>query len=229
MIRHLAGDRILSLVVPPACVVVTLVGLHNVWATFLCYHLGICLLWPAFDSHRRGLTVRGHLRRVGLTGGRTGAGVVAGVALGCVLALGQWLGFAVTGNLLLDGQRIAAALSRWDVVPQRGGLLLLAMLLLNGPAEELYWRGDVHRRLHRWPRRTAIAAAALAYASYHGVTLLALFGEPGIALALLAVVFAAGLLWGWLRERYGNVWPALLGHLGATVGYMAVYWFCCGG
>jgi hypothetical protein len=74
------------------------------------------------------------------------------------------------------------------------------------------------------PRWQAIGLTALFYASYHILTI-GWFVSDGriIALFMFAVV-AAGLLWGWLREHCGTVWPALLGHVGATAGYMVVYW-----
>ena len=45
-----------------------------------------------------------------------------------------------------------------------------------------------------------------------------------VAALFLAVVCGAGCFGGWLRERYGNVWPAMLCHGGATLGYMFIYW-----
>ena len=52
----------------------------------------------------------------------------------------------------------------------------------------------------------------------------ALFHAAAVTLLFLVTIFAAGCFWGWLREKYGTVWPALLGHAGATAGYMIVYW-----
>jgi membrane protease YdiL (CAAX protease family) len=98
------------------------------------------------------------------------------------------------------------------------------MVLFNGIAEELFWRGYIHRRLEGFQaRRVAIGTAALFYASYHALTIALLFRSFVVGPLFLVVVFAAGCFWGWLRERYGNVWPAMLSHAGATAGYMIVY------
>ncbi|NTV04473.1 CPBP family intramembrane metalloprotease [bacterium] len=225
--RHRSGrEALLLLLVPPAVVVAALAGLHSVWAVFLAYHFGICLLWPLIDNvllRRR--TWRAHAREVGWTGGRVGAGLLAGLVLGVAMAAGSWFGFQVLEGVLLVDQRVLDGLAGWGVDRSHSGALLAVMLLLNGPAEESYWRGHVQTRLAGWrPRPAAIAAAALAYASYHGVTLLVLLGSWSAALPALLAVFAAGCFWGWLRERFGNAWPAMLGHAGATVGYMIVYW-----
>ncbi len=214
------------LVLPPAVVMVTLLVCHSAWATFLLYHLGICLVWPLLYS----LLVarqpwKEHFRRVGLRGGRTRAGVMVGLLIGAVMAAGQWFGFMWLGPKILAGQRVLTGLALWGVDATQVGLLLGIMLLLNGPAEELYWRGYVHDQLvQRHPRPAVIAATALAYASYHGMTLMVLLGSWPVAAGLLLVVFGAGCLWGWARERYGCVWPALLGHTGATLGYMLAFW-----
>ena len=43
-----------------------------------------------------------------------------------------------------------------------------------------------------------------------------------VALLFMVAIFVAGLGWGWLREKTGSVWPALLSHAGAAGAYMAV-------
>jgi len=203
---------------PPAVVVVTLLVVHNVWATFLLYHLGICIAAPMVVA--RG----GYAGAVGLTGGRTRDGVRMGLILGAAMAAAQVAALLWGADLFFADERVIESLDAWGAGPSQAGPLLLIMLVLNGPAEELYWRGFVHGRLGGMARRPAVALAALAYASYHGVTIGALFGSLPLAILLTTVVWVAGYAWGWLRERYGNVWPALLSHGGATLGYMFVYW-----
>ncbi|MBU0742952.1 CPBP family intramembrane metalloprotease [bacterium] len=216
----------LVLLVPPAVVVVTLLVPHSVWATFVGYHLGICVLAPMFAavvSGRR--SWRAYAGEVGLSGGRVREGVRTGLILGAVMAAVQIVALVWGADVFFADERVTESLSSWGAGPAQAGPLLLIMLVLNGPAEELYWRGYVHGRLGGMRgRRLAIAVAALAYASYHGVTIYALFGSLPVAASFFAAVWGAGCFWGWLRERYGNVWPALLAHGGATLGYMFVYW-----
>ncbi len=225
-------DLPLLLIVPPAVVVVTLLGLHSVWATFLTYHLGICVLGPLLAVVVFGRrSWHEYTEEVGLSGGRRRDGIRMGLLLGATMAGAQIAALVWGEEIFFADERVIESLTSWGAGPAQAGPLLLIMLVLNGPAEELYWRGYVHHRLGGLAdRRLAVAIAAAAYASYHGVTIYALFGSLPVAALFLAVVFGAGCFWGWLRERYGNTWPALLSHGGATLGYMFVYWdrFVCG-
>lgn len=204
----------LMLAVPPVVVAVTLVALHSVWWTFLGYHILICLGIPlASGETPTSLGLRRGVR----------AGVLAGVGLGSALFLGTWTAFLLLGDRLLGEASVRAGLESWGVSTGNLVPVALFMMLVNGVAEEIYWRGFVQPRILRDHRQGAVAVTAMAYASYHGVTLLALTGSRLPAAALLLLVFGAGCLWGWLRERYTSLWPALLGHVGAGVGYTAVF------
>ena len=56
------------------------------------------------------------------------------------------------------------------------------------------------------------------YASYHGLTVYLLVGDLPVALLFLVIITSAGFCWGWVREKTGSVWPALLSHAGAAAG-----------
>lgn len=211
--------RALMLAGPPAVVVFTLLVLGNVWATFGLYHLGICVVAPLLASGR------GYPAAAGLVGGRVRDGVRVGLVLGAVLAAAQIAALRLGADVFFADERVVESLAAWGAGPESAGPLLVVMLVLNGPAEELYWRGWLHGRLVGSDGRPAVVAViALAYAAYHGVTIGALFGSLPLAILFTTVVWGAGCFWGWLRQRYGNVWPALLSHGGATLGYMFVYW-----
>jgi len=235
----------LWLALGPLTVVVTLLGLRNVWMTFCFYHVVICLLLPLLDTLLlRGCSLGDHLQRLGLSGAKRQptssrmtraqrkpfssqpvASVATGFALGLVMGMGTIVVFKVWGEVFLAGNRIREVLAGWGVAPAEYHLMIAFMIAGNGVAEELFWRGYIHNRLEKVPRRgLAIGITALAYTSYHVVTLGAFLAATWLIGLCSLVVLAAGLIWGWLRERYGNVWPALLGHAGATVGYMVVFW-----
>ena len=117
-----------------------------------------------------------------------------------------------------------AALSAWGIGSEATAWLFIYMLVFNSGAEELFWRGFVHRRFTHWEDRTkALLLITSAFASYHLFTVYVLTGDLLVSIVALGGVFIGGLTWAWLRETYHSVYPALLGHLGATAGYMGVY------
>ena len=226
----------------PVAVVLCLVVWRSVWLTILVYQVGICLLAPTVDSLvRRRLSWAQHLRLLGLTG----PGQRGGLRLGACLAVAT---FAVTGGFLtltrevfLDPEQLAAITRGWGISTRQVPWLLAGLVVLNAPAEELFWRGYLHTRLVppasdgtasavavRRPRQkvaawVVIALLAVGYASYHLLTVGQLVPTAGKAAPMFGGILAAGLLWGWLRQRSGSVWPALLGHWGAVAAYAAVY------
>jgi len=221
---HSAPQPWFWLLGPPAVVVGILLLGRNVFAVFAVYHLGLCLLLPVLQNIlRRGLTFSQHLAFLGLTGPGTARGLVVGLGLGVLLGAGTLLAFRLFGEFFLAGHNVPEVLDQWGVNKKNLPLLFWFMTLVNGPAEELYWRGFLHRETSdRRPRLTTILLMAVCYASYHGVTVFLLVADLPVALLFMAAIFAAGSGWGWLREKTGSVWPALLGHAGATVGYMIV-------
>lgn len=223
--RYSFAVSIFWLIAAPAIVVLTLLVWRNVWATFALYHLGTCLVVPLVD---RRLIQRDSWPEVGAYLGLCGpdlrAGVRTGALLGLVMAAGTVLFFELGGGSLLDRTAIQEALSGWGVTPSQTKALILVMVLGNGMAEELFWRGWIHRRLASWrPRFGAHLVAAFFYTTYHVATVSLLVDDVRVVVLFMLTILAAGLIWAWLRERFGNVWPALLSHMGATLGYMAVY------
>jgi len=208
----------------PAVVVASLLVGRNVFAVFAVYHLGFCLILPAVHNFlRRRFTFSDHLEFLGLTGPGTVRGLILGLGLGVILAGGTILVFRLSGKIFLADHNVPEVLDRWGADQGNMPLLFWFMTLVNGPAEELYWRGFVHTEMSdRKPRMATILLIAVCYAGYHGVTVFLLVADLPVALLFLAAILVTGLGWGWLREKTGSVWPALLGHAGAAAAYMIV-------
>ncbi len=205
-------------------VVACLLIARNVFAVFAVYHLGFCLILPAAHNFlRRRFTISDYLEYLGLTGPGTVRGILLGLGLGVILAGGTILAFRLFGGVFLADQNIPEILGRWGVNQGNMPLLFWFMILVNGPAEELYWRGFVHGEMSdRKHRKATILLIAACYASYHGVTVSLLNPNLPVAVLFMAAIFLAGFGWGWLREKTDSVWPALLAHAGATAAYMIV-------
>jgi membrane protease YdiL (CAAX protease family) len=219
------------LLAAPLSVVVTLLVFRNLLAVFAVYHVGFCLVLPAAHALLvRRIPPREHLRDLALTGPRPSRAIALGLGLGALLGGGTILAFEVLGDLFLRDNTVSVVLSQWGAGPEQRHLVFWFMVLVNGPAEELYWRGFVHTRLYgapaggasRGPSAASLLLPSFCYASYHGVTVLVFLAQPAVAVLFLAVILGAGWGWAWLRRRTGSVWPALLAHAGAVAGYMIV-------
>lgn len=88
--------------------------------------------------------------------------------------------------------------------------LAARLVLVIGPAEELFWRGFVNarlaRRLGRWP---GAAAGSVAYAGAHVATgNFTLFGAAGVAGAYWSALAAAGMPMSALIVSHTGLGPA---------------------
>ena len=82
--------------------------------------------------------------------------------------------------------------------------IALLLFFLMGPAEEIYWRGFVQRRLvERWGVRAGVLGTAIVYALVHAVSWnFMLVGAAGVC----------GLFWGVLYQREKSLVPVILSH-----------------
>jgi uncharacterized protein len=83
-------------------------------------------------------------------------------------------------------------------------LIGLFLMLLMGPAEEIYWHGFVQRRLvERYGAKTGILGVVVVYALVHAVSL-----NPMLILA----AGVCGLFWGLLYQYEQNLIPLIISH-----------------
>ena len=81
-------------------------------------------------------------------------------------------------------------------------VLTVLMLVLIGPAEEIFWRGYVQRALSlRWGANAGFAAATLCYALVHA-------GSCNFMLLMAALV--AGVVWGALYRFFPERFAAII-------------------
>ncbi|MFO7654893.1 MAG: CPBP family intramembrane glutamic endopeptidase [Candidatus Krumholzibacteriia bacterium] len=126
-------------------------------------------------------------------------GVVAAAALYGIF----WLGRAAATIILpFASEQIGAIYARGGSFPPAAIFLLL--LLVTGPAEEIFWRGFLQGRLmERYGARSGWLIASAIYAGVHLWSL---------NLMLVGAAAVAGLFWGWLYWRWGRLAPVIISH-----------------
>lgn len=129
--------------------------------------------------------------------------IVSGLLSAALLYAVFYSGNIAATTILPDaGSQIAGIYStREEAPPWVIGLLLL---LLIGPAEELFWRNYVQRVLGE--RLSPVWAFLIAAGVY---TLVHIWS---FNLLLLGAAAVCGLFWGAMYWRYRSVWPGLVSH-----------------
>lgn len=116
--------------------------------------------------------------------------------------------------VFLVGDRVSALLFEFSK-PQIAGiystksqaspvLIGSLLLLLIGPAEEIFWRGFAQRRMqHRFGPLMGFLVTTAVYAVVH---------IWAFNFMLLMAALICGLFWGWMYLKYKSVWPGLISH-----------------
>lgn len=129
------------------------------------------------------------------------------VVIGTGSALGLyalfWLGRQLFYLLLPESRAaIASVYAPRETLPL--WMIALLLLLVTGPAEEIFWRGLVQGTLaRRWGRTRGLFLATTAYMLVHLWTL---------NLPLLLAAFFAGLCWGYVYLRENSLVPVIISH-----------------
>lgn len=128
--------------------------------------------------------------------------ILIGAASALVLYLVFYLGDIISTQLFTFAESQVAGIyaSRAQAAPA----LIALLLAWIGPAEEVFWRGFVQRRLGE--RAGPVRGYILVSLVYGGVHAWA------FNFMLLAAALVAGLFWGAMLLRYGSVWPGIISH-----------------
>ncbi len=147
-----------------------------------------------------------HVRGARIDSLRLGASQAS--RIGSAAAVLGLVGLSAAGGAVIELLRrhalgvtdtLAAALERGpsSLLP----LALFSLGLAPAFAEELFFRGLLQPKLAQsWGRGPAIALTSVAFGVFH------------LDLAQGAVAFVAGLLLGWVAERFGSVRPCIAAH-----------------
>lgn len=130
---------------------------------------------------------------------------LSNVALGILIAVGLWSVFWIgdkLSSLLFDFARPQVDSIYSMKEGESPWLLTMLMLFLIGPAEEIYWRGYIQRKLsEKWNPNKGFIVTTLIYALVHA-------GSMNFMLTMAALV--AGLAWGLLYRFFPKYFGAII-------------------
>jgi membrane protease YdiL (CAAX protease family) len=148
-------------------------------------------------------------------------GLLLGLGLGILIAAVMlWLYLAVLRDSLLLGRaadRLQQKVEEFGLT-SRPRFILFAVFLcgLHSLLEEYYWRWFVFGRLRRLvPLLPAVVVSSLAFMAHH-VIVLSFYLPDRLFTAVLPLslgVAAGGVIWAWLYEYTGSIYPSWISHL----------------
>ena len=233
--RHLKGlfwrlGISLAAVIIPAVLL-----LRDIYSSFL-FVFSIPIIWQI------GITGNS-FRSLGLRRDNLGSSILSGIISGCFLGLvgGNILKFfGLTGYALSGFEKLQWSLgpfrAAFTLEKEAGYQLLTASgtpeglwiylafsIFLVGLGEEIFWRGFIQRKIaNHIPIRTAILLTAIIFSLTHFYIFLFLPFDAGILVLILIGI--AGVFWGYMFERYHNIWSVAVSH-GLTAFIIWKYYF----
>ncbi|MBI2061460.1 MAG: CPBP family intramembrane metalloprotease [Nitrospirae bacterium] len=184
----------LSLWPPVVVLVASLASGGMVWPTLIADHVG-CIGIPRIS-----------MREAGLASMPTARWIILTLATSALILLA----FLVAGFLLRSRGFQPPADMQAFLSTEPWGLFGVYWILVNPFAEEYYWRGFLQPK-------TGLIRTSACFALMHYPLYAAYVGWAGALPSVLAPL-AAGFFWGWLKNRSGSLWPALITHTAVNAG-----------
>ena len=149
-------------------------------------------------------------------------GILLSLLLGGGIFLLIFGGFLLTRGVI-DYSGVTESLTSGMGITRENLLAVaLYMSVMNSFLEEFFFRGFGFITLkHYTSARFAYLFSPLFFAIYHTGMLVGMF-HPAVILLLMAGLFAGGLIFNALNDRFGNLYPSWLAHMGADFAINAV-------
>ena len=98
-------------------------------------------------------------------------------------------------------------------------------ILVNSVLEEYVYRWFIFRKFEALvSKRAAVLLSAVAFTIHHILALQVQF-DVGITVIASAGVFAGGVIWSWMYEKYRSIWPCWVSHAIVDVAIFVIgYW-----
>ncbi|MFZ5942838.1 MAG: CPBP family intramembrane glutamic endopeptidase [Bacillota bacterium] len=122
-------------------------------------------------------------------------------------------------SLFFDIPYLRELLKEWGF----SGKLLIVLIVLNPFLEEIYWRGFIFKKFKsKYGIYYTILITSLFYTLYHLLSIFPMFRWPLNILGVIPI-FAAGILWGYLRGKFNSLSGTISSHILADIGIIMVY------
>jgi membrane protease YdiL (CAAX protease family) len=155
----------------------------------------------------------------------TKQGLLVGVGSGLLFFLFIFGGLNWLHIYFLDIDQLRVLLIEWGFSGAGEIWLMLVLLIANPILEEVYWRGYMHEKLRKnGSSMYTICITATFYTLYHLLSVVPIF-QGVYSIAAVLPVLAAGLFWGYIREKTGSIAATIVGHGLSDLGIVCVYWF----
>lgn len=198
----------LLLIGPTIMIFIGLIVVQNVLITFALFY-GWLLAVPLLLKANVNLKFDRRSLFVGITTGLLSLGGIYGAVY-------------LLRDSVFDLNEVRELLAAWDFTGTKVIGLVLVLILVNPILEELYWREFMYGRLLKWGAGKTIGIIAFFYALYHLFTVYLIFSFPFNLIAVVPV-FAAGLMWGYIRLKLKSFTGPVISHMLADLGIMMVY------
>ncbi|MDX1342264.1 MAG: CPBP family intramembrane glutamic endopeptidase [Reinekea sp.] len=146
-------------------------------------------------------------------------GVLSGLILGLIIFSAYWF----IARPYMDFSALRAFTTQVGITSVSIYLgLVLYLTVVNSLIEEYVFRWFMIEQLTVWLSPiAAIMASAIIFTVHHTVVLSAYIPWYFNLLASVGVL-TGGVLWSFLYQRYGQIWPSYLSHIGADVGVFLI-------
>ncbi len=149
------------------------------------------------------------------------AGLLWSIPVAFVLLGTYWI---AKGGTFIDPEATKTIEELGIATPAKFLIFASAMSLGNSLMEEYVWRWFVFSRFKVlvgvW---SAILLSALFFTVHH-VIILWNVGSIWLVLAGSIALFAGGIIWGYLYNKYNSIWPGWICHVAADTAIMWVTW-----
>ncbi|MBZ6486688.1 CPBP family intramembrane metalloprotease [Priestia aryabhattai] len=183
--------------------------IQNVLVTFVCFYGWMFMI--LYANNKINL-------KVALTKKSLYVGTLSGVL--CAAAI-------IGSSLLFSGkifhvEDMQAVLQIWGFSGWKVIILAVVLIFINPVLEEVYWRVYIQNKVKK---HVSVLASSIVtssfYTFYHVFIILPVFVFPFNMISVIGV-FSAGMMWAYIRERYG-IKGAIISHALADAAIMIVY------